>query len=122
MPAVLDTHELLEHVETHDLHIEKPLARRSHPGFWRTLAHGITKHLTPMPHEWQAPSCSPRRPFETPADLLARQYPTLYLRAICGIKGPHPRLSLQEHPLSFGAPGEHLFRIATPLLMHVTNR
>ena len=66
MPAVLDTHELLEHVETHDLHIEKPLARRSHPGFWRTLAHGITKHLTPMPHEWQAPSCSPRRPSRPP--------------------------------------------------------
>src|SRR6266581_3301419 len=66
MPAAIDTPELIEYVETHDLHIEKPLARRSRPGFWRTLAHGITKHLTPMPHEWQAPSCSPRRPSRPP--------------------------------------------------------
>jgi hypothetical protein len=82
MPAAIDTPELIEYVETHDLHIEKPLARRSHPGFWRTLAHGITKHLTPMPHEWQAPSCSPRRPFETPMDRLTREHPSLALLAL----------------------------------------
>jgi hypothetical protein len=88
MPSVMDTPELVEYVETHDLTIktpERPQPRRGRPGFWRTLVHRITTHLTPTPREQHVPSCSPRRPFETPADLLARQYPTLYLRAICGI-------------------------------------
>ena len=88
MPSVMDAPERVEYVETHDLTIETPewpQPRRARPGFWRTLVHRITTHLTPTPREQHVPSCSPRRPFETPADLLARQYPTLYLQAICGI-------------------------------------
>ena len=86
MPAVIETHELeIEHVETHDFTIERPQPRRARPGFWPTLVHRITTQLTPTPRERHAPWCIARRPFETPADLLARQYPTLYLRAICGI-------------------------------------
>jgi len=90
MPSVLDTPELVEDVETHELTphgltIERPQPRRAHPGFWRTLASTITHSLTPTPRERRAPSWNARRPFETPAELLARQYPTLYLRALSGV-------------------------------------
>jgi hypothetical protein len=88
MPSVTDAPELIEYVETHDLTIEtieRPQPRRPPPGFWRTLAHKITTHLRPTPRKRHAPSCSVPRPFETPADLVARQYPTLYLWALCGI-------------------------------------
>src|SRR4029434_3678301 len=67
MPSVIDASELSEYVETHDLTIEtleRPQIRRARPGFWRTLAHTITRHLPP------APACSTRRPVETPMDLL----------------------------------------------------
>ena len=82
MLAVLDTPERIEHVETHDLTIERPQARGTRPGFWRTLAHGMTKHLTPMPRERHAPSCSAHRPFETPMDRLARECPPLSILAL----------------------------------------
>ena len=83
MPAVMDTHELeLKHVETHDLTIEMSQTRKARPGFWRSLAHGITTYLTPTPREWQAPSCSARRPFETPMDRLTREHPSLSVYAL----------------------------------------
>jgi hypothetical protein len=88
MPSVMDAPEMIEYVETHDLTIEtleRPQPRRARPGFWRSLAHKITTHLRPTPRKSHAPSCSAYRPVEAPADLLARQYPTLYLRALCGI-------------------------------------
>jgi hypothetical protein len=88
MPSVMDAPELSEYVETHDLTIEtieRPQPRQARPGFWRSLAHKITTHLRPTQRKPHAPSCSVRRPFETPTDLLARQYPTLYLRALCSI-------------------------------------
>ena len=82
MPTVLDAPELIEYVETHEpttheLTIELSQPHKTRPGFWRTLAHGITKHLTPMPHERQASSCSVHRPFETPMDRLVREHPSL---------------------------------------------
>jgi hypothetical protein len=88
MPSVMDAPELSEYVETHDLTIEiieRPQIRRARPGFWRTLAHTIAGYCTPPPRTQQASSCHAPRPFETPADQLARQYPTLYLRAYCGV-------------------------------------
>jgi hypothetical protein len=87
MPSVMDAPELIEYVETHDLTIERelPQPRRARPGFWHTLAHKIATHLTPAQHEWHTSSCSMPRPFETPADQLARQYPSLYIRAYCGV-------------------------------------
>jgi hypothetical protein len=87
MPSVMDTPEMIEYVETHDLTIEtleQPQPRRVRPGFWRTLAHTIAGDCTPT-HQQYASSCQAHRPFETPADQLARQYPTLYLRAYCGV-------------------------------------
>ena len=80
MPAVIDTPELIEYVDTHELTtheltIERPQQRRASPGFWRMLGHRMTQHLTPMPYERHAPSRSPHRPFEAPMDRLAREYP-----------------------------------------------
>jgi hypothetical protein len=74
MPAVIDTPELLEYVEIHNLHIEKPRTRQARPGFWRTLVHRMAQHLTRTPHASQAPSCSVHRPFETPMDRVTREY------------------------------------------------
>ena len=88
MPSVMDAPELVAYVETHDLTIEtieRPQPRRTRPGFWRTLAHKIATYLTLTRRERHAPSYSRHRPFETPAALLARQYPTLYLRAMSGV-------------------------------------
>jgi len=87
MPSVMDAPELVEHVETHDLTIETierelPQPRRPRPGFWRTLAHKITRYLTPTPYEWHAPLYSARRPFETPMDRLARETPFLAAYAL----------------------------------------
>ena len=82
MPSVLDAPELIEYIETHELTIERPQPRRTRPGFWRTLAHGITTYLTPTPHEWHAPSCRVSRPFEAPMDRFAREYPSLSVYAL----------------------------------------
>ena len=83
MPVVIDTPELeIEHVETHDLTIEMPQTRRARPGFWRSLAHGITTYLTPTPREWHAPSCSAHRPGETALDRLVREHPSLSVYAL----------------------------------------
>ena len=82
MPAVIDTPELLEHVELHDLHLEKPRTRQARPGFWRTLVHRLAQPLTHTPHARQTPSCSAHRPFETPMDRVTREYPGLSLLAL----------------------------------------
>ena len=88
MPSVMDAPELVEYVVTHDLTIEtieRPKPHRTRPGSWRTLAHRIAGYFTPAPRKQFASSCHASRPFETPADLLARQYPNLYIRAFCGV-------------------------------------
>ena len=87
MPSVMDAPEVNEYIETHDFTIERELLqpRQPRPGFWHTLAHKVATHLRPTPRKRHAPSCRVPRPFETPADMLARQYPNLYIRAFCGI-------------------------------------
>lgn len=91
MPAVIDAPERIdiEDIETydltHDLTIERPLARPARPAFWRTLAHRITTSLTPTPYEKYAPSCSAYRPFEAPMDRLVREHPSLALLALATI-------------------------------------
>ena len=80
MPSVMDAPELVDYVETHDLTIETVERREPHrdrPGFWRTLAHGITTYLTPIRRERHAPSCLVNRPFEVPMDRFIREYPSL---------------------------------------------
>jgi hypothetical protein len=85
MPSVMDAPELIEYGETHDLIIEtleRPQPRRARPGFWRTLAPKITRYLTPTLRQWDASVCSASRPFETPIDRLAREYPFLAAYAL----------------------------------------
>jgi hypothetical protein len=82
MPSVLDAPERIEYVETHELTphgltIEQPQPRGTRPGFWRTLVHGLTQHLTPTPRASQAPTCRASRPFEMPIDLFIREHPSL---------------------------------------------
>jgi hypothetical protein len=81
MPPVIDTPNY-DHVEAHTLESERPQARGARPGFWRSLAHGITTYLTPTPREWPMPLCSVRRPFETPMDRLVRESSSLSLLAL----------------------------------------
>jgi hypothetical protein len=88
MPSVMDAPESIEYVETHDLTIEtieRPPVRRTHPGFWRTLAHGISTYLSPIRHERSASSCRVSRPFEPSMDRFTRDYPSLALYALAMI-------------------------------------
>lgn len=82
MPTMIDTPERIAPVETPALLAERPQIRGVHLGFWCTLAHGITEHLPHRSHERQAPAYRVRRPFETPMDRLAREYPSLSLSAL----------------------------------------
>ena len=85
MPSVMDAPELMEYVETHALTLEtleRPQRRRARPGFWRTLAPKITQYLTPTLRQRDAPVCSASRPFETPLDRLAHEYPFLAAYAL----------------------------------------
>ena len=81
MPPAIDTPND-DHVEAHTLARERPQARGAHPGFWRSLAHGITTSLTPTPPVRHAPSGSTCRPFETPIDRIVQDYPSLSLLAL----------------------------------------
>jgi hypothetical protein len=81
MPPVIDTPND-DHVDAHTLEREWPQARGARPGFWRSLAHGITTSLPPTPREWPMPVCRVRRPFETPMDRLVREYASLSLLAL----------------------------------------
>ena len=88
MPSVMDVPELVEDVATHDRTIEtlgQPPIHRDRPRFWRTLMHKIAGYCTTTPRKRHASPSYVHRPFETPADMLARQYPTLYIRAFCGV-------------------------------------
>jgi hypothetical protein len=88
MPSVMDARDLVEYVATDDSAIEtseRPQPHRVRLGFWRTLAQKVTRCFTPRPRQQYTSSCHAHRPFETPAEQLARQFPTLYLRASCGV-------------------------------------
>jgi hypothetical protein len=89
MAAVLDVPEAVDY-ETHacdeaDALREIPPQRRPvRAGFWRTLVQYMRRYnahrapRTPSSHR-SVHTC------EAPADLLARQYPTLYIQAYAGI-------------------------------------
>jgi hypothetical protein len=81
MPPMIDTPDD-DHVDAPTLERERPQARGARPGFWRSLAHGITTYLTPTPREWPMPSGSVRRPFETPMDRLVQESSSLSLLAL----------------------------------------
>ena len=82
MPSVLATPEHIEHVETPHLPTEQPQVRHAHHGCLRTLAHWLVRHMTRSPRARQAPSAGVHRPFETPMDRFAREYPSVSLYAL----------------------------------------
>ena len=82
MPSVLATPELIEPVETPLLPAERPQAHHTHLGCLRTLAHWVARHMIHTPHVRQAPLSGVHRPFETPMDRFAREYPSVSLYAL----------------------------------------
>jgi hypothetical protein len=78
MPPVRETPND-DHVDAHTLASEGPQALGARPGFWRSLADGITLYLTPTPRVRHAPAC---RPFEAPMDRLVQESASLSLLAL----------------------------------------
>jgi hypothetical protein len=84
MLSVIDTPEMVEH-EEHTLYEDQPQVRVARSGFWRTVMQYMKRQSV---HRLQNTSSSyqgPRHPIEMPADLLARQYPSLYIQAYAGV-------------------------------------
>ncbi len=84
MPSVIDAPEMVEH-EAHILYEEHPQVRVARSGFWHTVVQHMKRYRT---HRLQSTSSSSQgsmHPIEMPADLLARQYPSLYIRAYTGV-------------------------------------
>ena len=71
-----------DHVDAHTLERARPQARRTRPGFWRSLTHGLTTYLTPTPRERHVLHEGMCRPFETPMDRLVRESSSLSLLAL----------------------------------------
>jgi hypothetical protein len=90
MPAVMDTPEIVEHeehalYEDHDLHEEQPQVRVARSGFWRTVVQYTRRQSGHRRHRTPSSSHGSLHPIEMPADMLARQYPSLYIRAYAGV-------------------------------------
>jgi hypothetical protein len=90
MPAVIDTPEGVEHEEhavyaEHASYKKQPPVRKAHPGFWYTVLRFVKRHRIHTPHATSSSSHGLLHPMETPADLLAREYPSLYIRAYAGV-------------------------------------
>ena len=84
MPAVMDAPEIGAYKE-HDLNDEQPQVRTTPRGFWHTVVAYVGRHRAHRLHGTPLASHGSRHPIETPAELLARAYPTLYVRAFCGV-------------------------------------
>ena len=80
MPVMDTSHD--DSVEAPTLARERPQARGTRPGVWRTLAHGITLYLTPTPRTQHAHSRRPCQPFEAPMDRLVQEHVSLSLLAL----------------------------------------
>jgi hypothetical protein len=84
VPSVIDAPEIVEH-EEHAIYKEHTLVRKAHPGFWYTVLRFVKRHRVPTPHGTPSSSHGPLHLIETPAALLAREYPSLYIRANAGV-------------------------------------
>ena len=90
MPSVIDAPEIVEHeedaiYEEHAIYKEQNPVREAHPGFWHTVLQYVKRYRVHTPHGTPSSSHGPLHQFETPADLLAREYPSLYIRAYAGV-------------------------------------
>jgi hypothetical protein len=84
MPSVIDAPEMVER-EEHAIYKEQPTVREAHPGFWHTVLQYVKRYRVHTPYGTPSSSHGPLHPMEMPADLLARQYTSLYIRAYAGV-------------------------------------
>ena len=90
MLSVIDTPEIVEHeehalYEERDLYKEQRPVRETPPGFWDTVLRFVKRDRVHTPQVTSSSSHGSLYPMETPADLLAREYPSLYIRAYAGV-------------------------------------
>ena len=90
MPSVIDAPEIVEHEEyavyaEHAIYKEQPTVHGAHPGFWHRVLQYVKRHRVHTAHGTPSSSHGPLHGIETPADLLAREYPALYIRAYAGV-------------------------------------
>jgi hypothetical protein len=83
MPAVLDTPEVMDS-ETYDLPEAHPQVCPDRAGFWQMVMQSMRQQRVRRFHRTPS-SRLPVQKFEAPVDLLARQYPTLFIQAYAGI-------------------------------------
>jgi hypothetical protein len=84
MPSVVAPSTLLDYIDVHDLPTTPSRARQARRGFWRTLVHYATRSRARKTSR-RPPRCTTSHQIDTPAELLARQYPTIYLYAFLGV-------------------------------------
>jgi hypothetical protein len=84
MPSVIDAPEIVEH-EEHAVYEEQTPVRVARSGFWRTVVEYVRRLRAHRLYRTLPSSYRPMHPIEMPADLLARQYPSLYIRAYTGV-------------------------------------
>ena len=84
MPAVIESPEVLTYTE-HGLSEEQPQTHTAPRGFWHTVVAYVGRHRAHRLHRTPSSSHRPLHPIEAPADLLAREYPSLYIRAYAGV-------------------------------------
>jgi hypothetical protein len=89
MPAVLETPEVVERedsalAEAPHLSEAPPQVRPARAGFWQRVAQSLRRHRVHRCHRPPSFPCS-MHTCEGSADLLACQYPTLFIQAYAGI-------------------------------------
>jgi hypothetical protein len=90
MSSVIDAPEIVEHeehalYEAHDIYAEQPQVHVARSGFWHTVLQYVKRHSVHTPHSTPSSSHGLVLPIEMPADMLARQYPGLYIQAYTGV-------------------------------------
>jgi hypothetical protein len=84
MPAVSDSPEVVAYT-AQDFQEEPPPIHATPPGFWQTVTQYVQRPSIPPSTGTLSSSPRTRHPIETPAELLARAYPTLFIRAFGGV-------------------------------------
>jgi hypothetical protein len=84
MPSVLTPSTLIDYIDIHDLPTTPSCTRGARRGFWSTLMQYVTRPRVQKTYRRPQPYAISHR-IETPTELLARQYPTLYIQACLGV-------------------------------------
>ena len=84
MSSVVTPSTLLDYIDVHAFPTTSSRTPKARRGFWSTLMQYVTRPRTRQTYCRPQPYALSQR-LETPADLLARQYPTLYLHACLGV-------------------------------------